>query len=553
MTANGDNGKQHDPLLYDFFRQEQWLERLQSVEDLTSSNFKLWRTLLQTLDGVTVGRFARLLRDAGADDYLAAVAQLEQAETAANYDLLIQQLRNHAAQRAYRHLNGLLATLLQNRRLPVAPDTPPAAALDLDFELKQLLNLYTLNHNLYNFAAVKLYAAVKALSFTDGTAAALPPVYLLRECFRHVALDAEIMQRAIVQRRREREGNGRYQIGPHARALLVTDKLALLALAPVAHLLPGHPRLNPITYFSHSTSIRRVPYSAGAILVGIRYDVVTLQINRVAAAPLPAFELMAIPHEVGHYVYHHARLAGGTTFAGLSAQFADNPYAHWCEELFADCYGCVVAGPLTGLGLQALLAYSDAHALEEADGEHPTPLVRPFLLSEILRVLSAQGRPEYRFLTVAQRLDENWARILERHGYALTTPDAGDAACQITRRADPDFTPIDFARLRADVRPIIETFVQQLLAHVRAAPWGDVDPGALSPEIPWSRGSHDDDLTKYDAEMAALTTRAFALKKAPRHTLIDSEQSRQKTLQAFLDNWGHSGPTGSSGGTHVST
>ena len=55
-----------------------------------------------------------------------------------------------------------------------------------------------------------------------------------------------------------------------------------------------------------------------------------------------------VPHEVGHYVYHQARLDNsGATFADLSEAFQDNPYFRWCEELFADLVAPAVARLLT--------------------------------------------------------------------------------------------------------------------------------------------------------------------------------------------------------------
>lgn len=61
-----------------------------------------------------------------------------------------------------------------------------------------------------------------------GVAKSAPPLHLIRLSFRYVALDIEIIQRAITQRRRDLKG------GDYATPLIVMDKLALKAMAPIA-------------------------------------------------------------------------------------------------------------------------------------------------------------------------------------------------------------------------------------------------------------------------------------------------------------------------------
>lgn len=505
---------QHDQFHYNFFRKELWLDRFASVYDVIGANFGLWRTIMADVPGLSSSLLIRTIGE---------------AETEGGVSL--GQLRD---------------AITRISTLDDGSITAGEAPFDSDFEIKQLLNLYTLNFTLYNFEEVLLQGTVRALPFESEVT--LPPVHLIRDSFRYVAMDAEIIQRALVQRRRERDSANHSIMSAQGRALLVTDKLAVMALAPVQHLLPASP-LIPISYLSQRTHIHRVPYSARAVLVGIRYDGSVVEINRRFASaeealrtdhpPLPAFELMAIPHEVGHYVYHHAQLDPWRTFASLSESLQVHPYHAWCEELFADLYGCAIGGPLAALGLQALLAFGDDEMLEDDDGEHPTSLVRPFILTDMLRRLSDSKPDRYRLHTVADALDQNWITFLRRRGYPVS--DAEGEGRTVTL---PNGKRIAVGPLLAEVSTLLDTFFDPLLEALDSFdPPVPPPTGTLSTAIPWST-TDTGDLTRYDREMAALTTSTFARQRVPQHPLNSYERSPYRTLQDMLDHWGDSGPHG---------
>jgi len=284
MTNQPNNKKQRDDLLYNFYERRLWLTRFFSINDSISSTMRLFVSTLAMIDGITLETVERLIHRAGG---------IEQE-----------------------HLNQLLLFLPDFDVLRDSSTEPSrGASLDFDFEVKQLLNLYTLSCSLRTFVEETLYGSMAVLLPEHEQTQTLPPVASMRECFQHVAIDVEIMQRAITQRRREL-GSG--EMGPQAQALLVADKLAWMALAPTQHLLPpvDHTIL-PIIFFSQYTYIHRVPYSRNLLLIGVSYDHISLGVSNVKQwmlrggysnhpglaeltdGPLPAFELMAIPMRWG--------------------------------------------------------------------------------------------------------------------------------------------------------------------------------------------------------------------------------------------------------------
>lgn len=557
MTTTTSNGAQSNILLYDFYRKELWLDRFPNIEHALASNRSLLRAALASLEGITLEQFTQILDEA----------------KAAGEDGVGAQSGSPTMPQPFAHLTELLARMYPSVSATSVPGHAPdgaaqAATFDAAFEARQLLNLYTLLHNLETFLAQDLHAIVQALSAEgSGTQASF---YRIRECFRLVAQDAELIQRAILQRSRGQDDADTDSLKAHAQALQVADKLAFMALAPVQPRLPANDQLSPLTYFSQDTHIHRVPYSSNAILVGIRYDCIPPEVNRTppatsapapagnqqAAKPLPAFELMAIPHEVGHYVYHHAQLEAEAptaqgksqgdaappapqTLPELSKQFKDNKRYGWCEEIFADVYACAIAGPLAVLGLQALLACTDEGALTKEDGEHPTPLIRPFVLSEILRVLKEEEGHYYTFQKVLGALDENWALILQRGGWLVEKHPQG--AYYTIKDASSNAVTSNVADELTTLRPMIRTFVQHLRRLIPFEEWGNQPLKSLQLKIPWTT-KDSDDLTEYDSEMAQLTKPAFVQQRLAHHPLNDKERCGPKDLQQLLALWGRSGP-----------
>ncbi|MFZ1397651.1 MAG: hypothetical protein WAS33_12165, partial [Candidatus Promineifilaceae bacterium] len=454
--------------------------------------------------------------------------------------------------------DALQAAGLELNRVLASTGGQAAADEEAAFLQTQLSHIQQLRHHMEAFW--QLFSQRSAHYLNDlNQNGLLPPVHLIKACFQEFTVDFEILQRAIEQRRWRSEGSN-----AQAQSLIVTDKLAAMALTPFQHLITDSSDVIPITYFSQVIHIRRLPYVDHFVLVGLTYD---LSVDSLLETASP-FELMAIPHEVGHFIYHHGTLKQDEKYRYPSLasvreaeQFADNPYRHWFEEIFADLYGCMVAGPLTALGLLALLATGDKERLLLDDAEHPTPILRPFFLSEMLRILSEKsgswqaGQKTVDFAEVAKSLDANWTTLLERWGFVTEGVANGrPARIQIPSQTEGHWERfMNVETAVAHVRNIIVEFVN-LLSHT-------YPKNPNNPLVPWCQT--EGDLDEFIAEIKALPrSKQLAAKKAIRLNNKESAQIEKTvkdklpalikkeseisaaTFLSILKGWEDSGPTG---------
>ena len=224
--------------------------------------------------------------------------------------------------------------------------------------------------------------------------------YALRSTLDQIAFDLTVLQRARNQRLEVIARDAEFQMLTGPEALALADKLAYKALKPAidSGLLQ---ETTVITYFQKSAHVRIVPYAPIA-LIGIPYTCIDTENN--------ARDYLAIPHEAGHYVYWHSKLNGTRINALLRSIMPAEPLWRlgWLEEIFADVYGCLVAGPMLTLDFQELL--SDNLSLFEDDGEHPVAAIRPFLYTDILRALKDEEQ-QLLFPNAPDRLDEKWQQL----------------------------------------------------------------------------------------------------------------------------------------------
>ena len=531
---------QDNKLLFNFFGPELLKGRANNMKGVMDMSNILLGDAFQAVGGLAIKDVAALVSQAGqrtpADNDQQLQALLDKAKSAANHDL--------------------------------------TNVIDHPFQIKQLLNLYTLTRTLVAFDQNTLQKLMLQSLTQHQQDKTLPPLHLIRNCFRRTATDHEIIQRATVQRRWNQDEPGKpYYQSEQAVELVVMDKLAIRALTPFQHLLPNDSGpLAVITYFSDTTHIHHLPYTDRFILVGVSYDRVTLTDDlsddeTLTGKDFSAFELMAIPHEVGHYLYQHGRLKDGRTFPQVSQKFKDNPYYRWCEEIFADLYGCLVAGPLSVFSIQAFLTSGDKARVWRDDEEHPTPLLRSYLLSEILRVLSELNEnvsQRYRFPSVTKNLDEDWTEILGQWGYEGLEKEQS----RPTRIYLPDSSAahmeriVNVERVLKAVRPIIKEYATLLLGTAAVDPLAQSSAPPQSAAIPWSQGDSDDS-AHYAREMATLAGWGTAREPIAHEVLLDvaasgggsaqqavgieaipDERDADERLQAYLDNWGESGPHG---------
>jgi hypothetical protein len=232
--------------------------------------------------------------------------------------------------------------------------------------------------------------------------AEFPWEYALRTTVNQVGYDMDVLQRAFQQRLPQ-------MASPAMRETLdLADRLAYQALKPaIAHqLVDGDTAV--VTYFQKAVNVRLAPYAPVAI-VGIPYSAVTCR-----------RDLLAIPHEVGHYVFREGRIRNGrfadSRFsAALYSQFNHQPAwcTAWIEEIFADVYGALVAGPVIALSFQELVTDSPLEEFMEDDGEHPTAVIRPEIYHSVLKRMQSSAH-------TLQKLKERWQSWLAQRGNPQT-------------------------------------------------------------------------------------------------------------------------------------
>ncbi|MBN1657511.1 MAG: hypothetical protein JXA93_03870 [Anaerolineae bacterium] len=190
--------------------------------------------------------------------------------------------------------------------------------------------------------------------------------------------------------------------------LAKADALAYHALKPV---IVGADRWLPedttaLTYFQKSANIRVIPY-ANVALVGV--PITSLSVD---------CDLLATPHEIGHYVYWRARPNRGTKMvrehleelAQRQQIRVPGTLKNWREEIFADVYACLVAGPVAALSLQTMQLQSSKTGLMHDDGEHPRPVVRPWAQ---LQALSCTTQWPNACAALRECWSHHWRRLSE--------------------------------------------------------------------------------------------------------------------------------------------
>ncbi len=200
-----------------------------------------------------------------------------------------------------------------------------------------------------------------------------PPEYALTVTLEQIGFDLEALEWAINQR----------QSGSDEMlwALDVADKLASEALKPAVSGF-GLGGVSVVTYFQKFAEIRMIPYASVA-LIGIPFTCVPLAYS--GGTPVIR-DYLAIPHEVAHFIYWRGRVGESSLPQYLDKQVNGKLEwgKNWLEEIFADVYGCLVAGPVLAKIFQDLqLSYSQDRFIKD-DNEHPSPIIRPDIYTKVL-------------------------------------------------------------------------------------------------------------------------------------------------------------------------
>jgi len=243
--------------------------------------------------------------------------------------------------------------------------------------------------------------------------------------------DLQVLQMAADQRL-----NAPYS--PMLDTLNVADVLAQRALTQAQSFLPEGMRV--VTYFQKSSSIRVLPY-ANLALIGIPYSSIDYHPS-----------LLTIPHELGHFVFWHGQLSGEPTYqqslqhqlslnvrtalSSLSinqlsqtvvATPASQLFYRWCyvwlEEMFADLFGCWVAGPVSALTMQEIVLHRPYYQMTTSDADHPVGIVRPYAQ---LKTLFAPASAQPNWSACATLLLNHWQTNVPAGLDRFSTPDAGE-------------------------------------------------------------------------------------------------------------------------------
>ncbi len=215
-----------------------------------------------------------------------------------------------------------------------------------------------------------------------------PPDFALSVTIQQIGFDIDAIEKCIGQRSREQ--------ALILQKLQLADSLAYQAVEPAIKHTALDAQTTVITYFQKSPNIRVIPY-APVLLVGIPFSC----INQPR-------DFLAIPHEVGHYVFWHGAL---NKLGNFPTVWCEN----WYEEIFADIYGALVAGPVIGLDFQELQAARNTKDFFDDDGEHPAPVIRPFIHSNFF---AAEGT----YKKWGEKLYQEWDAILTQK-YAVAEAD----------------------------------------------------------------------------------------------------------------------------------
>lgn len=226
--------------------------------------------------------------------------------------------------------------------------------------------------------------------------------YLISGTEDQIGNDLEVIERTADQRRR-------HAPPIYHESLNRADGLACAALMPAKEAFPAPDEQTVLTYFQKEPAIRVIPYAPVA-LIGMPFTILTV-----------STDYLAIPHEVGHYVYRHGRLPRESAHGGdaglrfyvaleghLKERLKESPAKWWVGEIFADVYGCAIGGPVMAIDFQDLQLNRSPEEFTADDEEHPVPMLRPEAYHRALEKMGLDG--------YAEAARERWEKLLKGRG-----------------------------------------------------------------------------------------------------------------------------------------
>ncbi|MCB0186611.1 MAG: hypothetical protein KDE31_20225, partial [Caldilineaceae bacterium] len=210
--------------------------------------------------------------------------------------------------------------------------------------------------------------------------------HILRVIINQVTDDLSVIQRAAEQRQISGTAAGEAASASQENiffALGETDRMALSVIRALATYIPNAENTTAITYFYKSANVRVIPYMPVA-LIGVPMTLVGINGHEVGVHD----DLLAIPHEFGHYLYWNGEIAGERFYKRL-ARVAVDPLVHlWLEEIVADVVGCLVGGAAATFSFMELLLGTIGNRFITTTDVHPTPALRPYLYFRVLEAMN---------------------------------------------------------------------------------------------------------------------------------------------------------------------
>lgn len=458
-------------------------------------------------------------------------------------------------------------------------------------EVAQFKLIYNMLYKLGTFTSNEIGTCIASLTpphWEPSYHHRTPPSALLRNLLREASADLDALENGLHQRQRyfDNEGNGRLTL--QAETLYMADRLSADAMRPIQSLLPK-PKTNLLTYYSENMHIRQVPYDDETILIGLPFISASSHNDQEAFDELTGFraeilaqdqrrlpfDYMAIPHEIGHFLFHYGAVDGQKLETYLHQQIKQpGRFAGWFEEIFADTVGLFVAGPLAVLGLQAMFVDAFSQELIYDDGFHPVSVFRPFIMTEILREMSRHPRYPHKFRFALEKLDQNWEAVLhlrgmfdpdkslnevsfffnshENHLDPLAAHHFANRQARMAQRPlkrylsrlsqDGGLDKATIPEVLAATEPMIKAFVDFIVMRTDTNGW-----------YPWSADlpTADSPLSDYDYILEDLLYTEFpydpiVTEYTPVFNTVYHIRSREaeKNARKWLNAWGDSGPGG---------
>ena len=290
-----------------------------------------------------------------------------------------------------------------------------------------------------------------------------PPEFILRSILNQLAYDTSVLERAIAQRQ-----------SWLADALKLADIIAYRALEPslgMDNLLEQD--ANVITYFHKVPEVLIVPY-ANVALIGIPYSASGKHDMELSSMR----DFLSIPHEVGHFVFWRGATFIGRLHVTLRQKILEQglgSYQNWLEEIFADVYGCLVAGEIMGLSAQDIHLDDLPARLIEDNQEHPAPVIRPYIYTYLLAKLwRNRQQVSIEEDEIRQREEKIFASLLERRWEEIISRRGKPSKFKLRHKSFDNPELRDTEQGRRDLEKIVEIILTLFLDEDRFDPdWGE--------------------------------------------------------------------------------